>query len=163
MACLSKRETVTLFGVIFPAMAKPPNPRSKWCMEYATGKTDPWDCRITDGELRVKRLVQKTEYRRVGGSSKLARLTSRRKGYRGARAKSLFVIVKLVNGRSNLRCRNQSAPARSKQKPGARGRWAAFNEGRARTMDDAAAVLKEYRQNKESEFAKSVAKGGIGT
>lgn len=75
MACRSKRETVTLFGVIFPAMAEPPNPRSQWRMKYATGKTDPWDHRIRNGELRVKRLVQKTECRRVGGRSKFARLT----------------------------------------------------------------------------------------
>lgn len=94
MAWRSKRETVTLFGVIFPAMAEPPNPRSKWRTKYATGETDPWDHRIRDGELKVMRLVRKPECRRVGRSRKSARDGG--VVVEGAMAESLFVIVKLV-------------------------------------------------------------------
>jgi len=134
-------------------MAEPPNPRSKWRMENATGKTDPWDHQIRNGELRVKRLVQITELGSIGGSSGCARLTSNGgvvegAGKDGARAESWFVIVKLVSRRSGQSCRNQFCAYTVKAKAGCKGVMAALNEGRANHGGCSCCKLRKYRQKK---------------
>ena len=156
MACRNKRETVTLFGVIFPAMAEPPNPQLKWRTKYATGETDPWDHRIRDGELKVMRLVQKTECQRVVGSRKSVKLTRDGGGLvEGAKTESFSVIVELVNQRDN-RMSEPICACTVKAKVGCKGGWAALNEGRANNGGCSCCIKKV--STKEESFAKSVAK-----